>query len=88
MGPKTMWLTVKVSPGMFPSERIVKMRTDEGEVSLFVTKSQVKAGNRRGAGQMRVELLDSDENYGLVEIRDQHGPTVVKVRRDDLAEAA
>ena len=87
MRPKTMWLKVKVSSGMFPSERIVKMRTNEGEISLFVAKSHLKAG-KTGTGQMLVELLDIDENYGLVEVRGQEGPTVVKVQRKDLAEAA
>lgn len=87
MGSKTMWLAVEVGEGMFPSERAVRMRTIESDVSLFVAESQVKPA-KTGPARMRVELLDSNEKFGLVEIHGQQGPMVVKVQRNDLTDPA
>jgi hypothetical protein len=87
IGPKSVWLAVQVTKGMFPSERIVKVRTNDGEVSLFVAQRHLESA-KTGVDRLRVELLDMDENYGLVEVTAQRGPTIVKVQRDDLADAA
>jgi len=87
MPSKIMWLAVEVGEGMFPTERAVKMRTDEGEISLFVAESDVKT-TKTGTARICVELLDSDENYGLIEVPGQQGPMIVKVEKKHLAEAA
>ena len=85
MGSKTMWLAVEVGEGMFPSERYVRLRTYRGDVSLFVHEDEVVAA-KNGSARVSVELLDSDERYGLVEIRAQHGLEFVKVERKDLSD--
>ena len=85
MGSK-MWLAVEVHEGMFPTEKAVRMQTHRGEWSGFVADMHIQRGES-GAGRVRVEVMDSDHEYGLIEIPTQHGAQVVKVERAALAEA-
>jgi hypothetical protein len=74
-------LPVEVSDGLFPSERIAKFPTSEGDVSVFVGVHHLEGS------ALRVTLLDQDENHALVEIPSQCGLTVAKVSREAVNSA-
>jgi hypothetical protein len=75
------WMTVKISEGLFPSERTVKFATADGEVSVFVSSNQIEDS------KLRVTILDQDSEFALVQVPSQSGTTIAKVsRREILAE--
>jgi hypothetical protein len=73
---KDKLLAVKVTEGLFPSERTVRFETEDGEVSVFVSQTQIRGDNR-----LRVTLLDQDSNFALVQVPSQGGVTVAKVKQ-------
>jgi len=85
MNPKTVRLSVTVSEGMFPSEKVVRFETEAGEVSFFVVASAFD----EVSGQARIlgTLLEEDERHALVEIPTQGGSIVVKIARSNVSEA-
>ncbi len=72
------WVSVQITPGLFPSERAIRLPTTEGEVSLFVSLSQLNEVE----GLLRVLLLDEDEHHALVQLPSQGGSRVAKVLRE------
>ncbi len=80
MAAKESWLQVSISDGLFPSERTVEFPTAEGDVSIFVSSSCLDEATRA----LKVELLDQDDLYALVQVPSQSGTTVAKVKRTEL----
>lgn len=72
------WIAVEITPGLFPSERAVRLPTAEGEVSVFVSLNQLNEGE----GLLKVLLLDEDEHHALVQLPSQSGSRVAKVPRE------
>lgn len=69
--------SVKISAGMFPTERTVCFDTTDGETSVFVSSNQVDEVRQA----LNVVLLDEDDTYALVQIPSQSGGTIAKVSR-------
>lgn len=67
-------MAVKISDGLFPSERTVQFNTEEGDVSVFVSSNQLDGG------RLKVTLLDQDNSHALVQVPSQGGTTVAKVK--------
>lgn len=80
---KQMLLAVDVAEGMFPNERAVTLHTVKGDVSCFVTADKVDIQSP-GRGVVVVDVLDYDEDYGLVELPSQTGAKFAKVARSAL----
>jgi hypothetical protein len=72
----TKLLPVDVSDGMFPSERVARFPTSEGDVSVFVDVHHLEGS------ALWVTLLDQDQDHALIEIPSQCGLTVAKVSRE------
>lgn len=73
------WLKVRVTEGLFPSERTVFFRTSEGEeVSAFVVAGQIDEPRQL----MNVTLLDEDEKHALVQVPSQGGLSTVKISKE------
>lgn len=81
---KKMWLAVDVSDGMFPSERAVTLRTAKGEVSCFVAAEKVEVQSS-GRGAVIVDVLDYNDDFGLVALPSQQGGKIAKVERTALS---
>lgn len=77
------WINVKITEGLFPSERTVCLATAEGDISVFVSSSQLDEAENA----LKVLLLDEDEKYALVQIPSQGGTTVVKVPKSEMLAA-
>jgi len=77
------WIAVKITDGLFPSERTVHFPTVEGEIAVFVSSSQLDEASR----VLRVQLLDQDDEYALVQVPSQDGTTVAKVKRAEVLSA-
>jgi hypothetical protein len=70
------WLTLKsISAGLFASEYTVELATTDGDLQVFVSKHQVDEGKKA----LKVQLLDRDERYALVQVPSQGGGSVAKV---------
>ena len=76
----TNWIAVEVSEGLFPNERIVQLNTVEGEISFFVSPGLLDENMSR----LRVELLDEDSQFALVQVPSQGGIRVAKVVKQEL----
>lgn len=74
------WLPVTISDGLFPSERTVCLRTAEGDLSLFVATSSLD----EGGNTVRVQLLDQDDRFALVQVPSQGDTTVAKVELSEV----
>ncbi len=74
------WITVKIAAGLFPTERTVRFNTAEGEVSVFVSSTHVDEARTA----MKVNVIDEDESFALVQVPSQSGLTVAKVPRSVL----
>ena len=62
------WLRCEVTPGMFSNEYAVTIRTaDDFPMSLFVPEECLRDATL-GEGQLRVDVLDSDDNFSLVSL--------------------
>ena len=90
------WLTCRALKGMFPDELAVLVATAEGRsLSLFASSKFIRLKDRRledldgeeVEAQMRVELLDQDDRFGLVQFPAQplDGPRIAKVERQLLS---
>jgi hypothetical protein len=73
----TSWIPVKITDGLFPSERTVQLPTTDGEISVFVSSSQLDEAKK----ELKVVLLDQDEQYALIQLPSQCDTTVAKVDR-------
>ena len=69
------WMTVEIEPGMFPSERVVKFKSADGDVAIFVPISQINEERR----SLKIVVLDEDAEMALVQIQSQDGRTVARV---------
>jgi len=74
------WIEVTIGEGLFPSERIVHLRTVDGVISLFVSTSQLDESRRA----LKVRVLDEDLRYALVQVSSQDGGTTAKVERVEV----
>jgi len=75
------WISVKnVARGLFPSERTVSLATEEGEISVFVSSNCID----EATNALKVELLDQDDKFALVQVPSQGGGTVAKVSREKV----
>jgi hypothetical protein len=72
------WVSVKVTDGLFPSEKTVQFKTDNGELSLFVDSAEIKAD------KLKVAVLDKDDRFSLVQVPSQSGATVAKVPNGEI----
>ncbi len=84
---RTMWLLVEVSDGMFPGEKAVSFQGAGGLVSMFLPADKVRHEQQTGRGAIKVEVLEMDDNYGLVGLPVQaaEGASVAKVKRAELS---
>jgi len=74
------WVLVKISDGLFPSERAVCLKTTEGDLSLFVSSSALDEGRKT----MRVQLLQNDERFALIQVPSQGDTTFAKVELSEV----
>jgi hypothetical protein len=70
-------IDVTIGDGLFPAERTVQFGTVDGSISLFVSSSQVDEKRQT----LRVQVLEQDERFALVQVPSQYGGIVVKVER-------
>jgi hypothetical protein len=74
----TRWIPVmKVTDGLFPSEKTVYINTVDGEVSVFVASARVNEAENR----LNVVVLDEDATHSLIQVPSQGGTTIAKVPR-------
>jgi hypothetical protein len=78
------WIRVEINPGLFPSERVVRIASAEGDIALFVSTRQLDEEARL----LRVLLLDQDDEYALVQLPSQGGSRVAKVTRSEVRSLA
>jgi hypothetical protein len=83
------WLRCEVRKGMLGQELAVAVDTTGGKASLFVAADKVSgvAGDR---GLLKVEVLDGDANYRLIQLPSGslEGSQVVKVASSELISSA
>jgi len=53
------WIAVKITDGLFSSERTVHFGTVDGEIAVFVSLNQLDEASR----VLRIQLLDQDDEY-------------------------
>jgi len=78
------WIQVRVADGLFPSERTVYLPTVDGDLSLFVSKTQVDEARQA----LRVIVLDQNDEFLLLQVPAQGSSTVAKMRRAAVRFAA
>ena len=72
-----------VSDGLFPSERVVELKTADGTVQVFVSGSQIDDGQKA----LRVTKLDEDNDYVLVTLPSLGGGRVAKMSKSEVVSA-
>jgi len=71
------WLRANISDGLFPSECTVALKTEDGEMQVFVAKQQVN--DARNA--VKVYVLDQNDTFALIQLPSQGGGSVAKVAK-------
>ena len=81
-----MWLVCEIGDGLFPDERAVSIQAADGMIAFFAAQSKLKQSADPRRGTVRVEVLDYDENFGLVELPSPiiGGSNTAKVSRTAL----
>lgn len=65
----------EISDGLFPNERMVRIKTTEGDTSIFVSSNEIDEKENA----LNVVVLEKNETHALVQIPSQGGNTIAKV---------
>lgn len=80
----TWELPVKIKPGLFPTEKIVRFQDADGrEIAVFVSTDQVD--ERKNI--VLVLVLEEDRRHVLIQVPARGGSTVVKVVKEGIRAA-
>jgi hypothetical protein len=80
------WLLVDLHEGMFPTERVVQIKTFDGNsLSIFVPAESVR--EESGRGRIQVDLLQSRPEVSLIGLPSEaiEGQRVAKVAASELS---